>query len=97
RPPTTEGDSPSRWHWPHPVPHVPCGAGTAPALLHQHRPIRLEFRGVGGLVKVGGLAAVGEPHPETEKLIGKRVAFEGGAVQQVRELLLLSGGDVAQA
>ena len=77
--------------------HVPCGAGTAPALLHQHRPIRLVFRVVGGLVKVRCLAAVGELHTEAEELIGERVASEGSAVQQVRELLLLSGGDIAQA
>jgi hypothetical protein len=72
--------------------HVPGGAATAPAVWYQHRPIRLVFRVVGGLVKVGGLAAVGELHPEAEELIGERVTSEGSAVQQVRELLLLSGG-----
>ena len=77
--------------------HVPSVAAAAPALLYQHRPIRLVFRVVGGPVKVGGFAAVGELHTEAEELIGERVAFEGSAVQQVRELLFLSGGEVAQA
>jgi hypothetical protein len=66
--------------------------------LEQHRPIRLRLLfGVvgGGPVKVGGLAAVGELHPEAEKRIGERVASEGDVVQQGRELLLLSGGEVA--
>jgi len=43
------------------------------------------------------LAAVGELQPEAQDVIGQRVVVEVGAVQQVRELPLLSGGEVAQA
>jgi hypothetical protein len=58
---------------------------------------RLPLQVVGRAVKVGGLATVGELHPETQELIGQGVTFETNAVNQVRELLLLSGGDSAQA
>ena len=61
----------------------------------QHRSIWLVVRVIGGTVKVGGLTTVGELHTEAEELIGERVVFEGDAVQQVGELLLLSGGEVA--
>jgi hypothetical protein len=49
------------------------------------------LRVVGGRVKVRRLLAVGKLHTEAEELIGKRLTSQGNAVQQVRELLLLSG------
>ena len=91
-----EGERPGRWQRPRSVLHVPGLAPTAPTVLVEHRPIWLLFRVIGGSVKVGGFPAVCELHTEAEKLIGERVAFDGDAVQQVGELLLLSGGDVAQ-
>src|SRR5215218_7371756 len=69
-------------------------SAAAPSLLMQHRSIWLVVMVVGGTVKVGGFTTVGE-HTEAEELIGERVAFDGDAVQQVRELLLLLSGDVA--
>jgi hypothetical protein len=97
RPRTHEGERPGRWQRPHPILDVPGRAAAAPTVLVQHRGIwRLALRVVGRAVEIGGLATVGELHPEAQELIRQRVCVDDGA-KQVRELLVLSDRDGAQA
>jgi hypothetical protein len=95
---TYEGERPGRWQRPQPVLHVPGGAATAPAVFPQHCPVwLLALWVVRGVIKGCCLAAVGELHTKAQEVTGQRVVLRAGAVNQVREPLLLSDREVAKA
>lgn len=97
-PETHEGERSRWWQWPQPVLHVPRCSATAPAVLHQHRPVwRLTLWVVGRAIKGRCLAAVGELHTKAQRLIGQRVVFQINAVKWVRVPPLLSDREIAKA
>src|ERR687889_782117 len=66
---THEGERPGRRQRPQPVLHVPPCATTTSAVFPQHGPVwRLALWVVGGVLKGGCLAAVGELHTKAQEV-----------------------------